>query len=82
MTLDPDRTDPQRAANLRRRVAMLRYHVTMRGGDGKSVAAQRGGHARMGGDAALARATATEMALKRWHDAPSAPTSTDPDHDG
>ena len=58
----------ERAANLKRRVFMLRFHAERRGADGKSVVAQRGGHARIGDDRALARAIATEMAIKRWHD--------------
>ena len=62
-------TDAGRAANLKRRIFMLRYHIERRGADGKSVVAQRGGHARMGADRALARAIATEMAVKRWHGA-------------
>ena len=60
-------TDGRRAANLKRRAFMLRFHAERRGVDGKSVVAQRGGHARMGDDRALARAIATEMAVKRWH---------------
>lgn len=57
----------QRAANLSRRAKLLRFHARMRGGDGRSISAVRGGHARMGDDPALARATATEMALRRWY---------------
>ena len=64
---DPERDHRQRAANLSRRAKLLRYHATRRGTDGKSVAAQRGGYARMGDDPALARAIGTEMALRRWY---------------
>ena len=60
-------TDGRRAANLKRRAFMLRFHTERRGTDEKSVVAQRGEHARMGDDRALARAIATEMAIKRWH---------------
>jgi hypothetical protein len=72
---DAERERRRRAANLARRVKLLRYHASMRGPDGKSITARRGGLARMGNDPALARATATAMALRRWHAAngPKAP---------
>ena len=56
-----------RAANLSRRAKLLRYHASRRGADGKSISAVQGGQARMGEDPALARAAATEMALRRWY---------------
>lgn len=55
------------AANLKRRVSMLRFHASNRGEDGKSIVAQRGGRARMGDDPTIARANATEMAALRWY---------------
>lgn len=68
--MSPDELDTKRrhrAANLSRRAKLLRFHARMRGADGKSISAVRGGHARMGRDPALARAAATEMAIKRWY---------------
>ena len=65
--VDTNRERRHRAANLARRAKLLRFHVGMRGADGKSISAARGGRARMGDDPALARAAATEMALKRWY---------------
>ena len=61
------RTPAQRAAGLRRRVRMIKFHCAHRGEDGKSIVAQRGGRARMGDDPAMAKATATEMAVSRWY---------------
>ena len=57
----------RRAANLARRAKLLRFHASMRGADGKSTSAVRGGMARIGDDPAIARAAATEMALRRWY---------------
>ncbi len=68
--LDTERR--RRAANLSRRAKLLRFHAAMRGADGKSISAVRGGCARMGSDPAVARAAATEMALARWY-----PTETE-----
>ena len=60
----------RQAANLRRRVAMLRFHAANRDWDGKSVIARRGGHARMDADPGGPRAAATSMAIARWHGGP------------
>ena len=60
-----------RAANLKRRLAMLRYHATQRGSDGKSLSAVAGGRAAWAKRAAAtpggARALGLELALRRWH---------------
>ena len=62
-----ERERRRRAANLARRVALLRYHGANRDWDGKSISARRGGHARMSADPGGPRAAATAMALARWH---------------
>lgn len=61
-----------RAANLKRRLALLRHHAALRDPvTGKSLQAVRGGQAawRMRVEAAggNARIVGLEMALKRWH---------------
>lgn len=67
MPESPDGIRRRRAANLSRRAKLLRFHASMRGADGRSISAVRGGQARMGDDPAIARATATEMARQRWY---------------
>ena len=71
-----------RAANLSRRAKLLRFHARMRGQDGKSISAVRGGEARMGRDPTLARATATEMALQRWYPKEKSPSRQNGKGDG
>jgi hypothetical protein len=63
----PEQVRRRQAANLRRRVALLRYHAANRDWDGKSAIARRGGYARMAADPGGPRAAATAMALARWH---------------
>jgi hypothetical protein len=58
--------------NLRRRLAMLKYHASVRDAEtGKSLTAIRGGMAAWAKRAAAtpggARALGLEMALRRWH---------------
>jgi len=59
------------AANLRRRLAMLRFHSEQRGADGKSAAAVKGGQTaaalRIANTPGGARALGLELALARWH---------------
>jgi len=59
-------------ANLRRRLAMLKYHASVRDPEtGKSLTATRGGMAawvkRAASTPGGARALGLEMALRRWH---------------
>jgi hypothetical protein len=57
----------KQAANLKRRLFMLRFHALNRDFDGKSAIARRGGQARMARDPGGPRAAALQMALTRWH---------------
>jgi hypothetical protein len=61
----------RRAANLRRKLAMLRFHAEHCGPDGKSTVAVKGGQVaaakRIANTPGGARALGLELALARWH---------------